>query len=120
MPACTWAMAFGAQTLTVWLLTRPLARAAGVADPDPSPVVLLVAFASLAILWSIIATTLKRLTDKALSRWHLLWIAALWLLSAFLGGRGDPVALALAALNLLSLLWLAWPSGWRLRRRSPA
>lgn len=114
LAACTWVMAFGAQTLAVWLLTRPLAAAAGLASADPSPYALPLAASAIAVLWSMVATTAKRIAGKGLSRLHLVWILLLWLLSSFFGGGRDPVAHVLAFANVLTLLWLAWPAAWRL------
>jgi hypothetical protein len=120
LAACSWALAFGAQTLAVWLLTRPLAQAAGVASADPSPYALPLAASAMAVLWSMVATTAKRIAGKGLSRLHLVWILLLWLLSAFFGGAGDPVADLLTFANVLTLLWLAWPAAWRLPTRRTA
>jgi hypothetical protein len=114
LAACTWVMAFGAQTLAVWLLTRPVAAAAGLASAEPSPYALPLAAAAIAVLWSMVATTAKRIAGKGLPRLHLVWILLLWLLSAFFGGAGDPVAYLLTFANILTLLWLGWPAGWRL------
>jgi uncharacterized membrane protein YhaH (DUF805 family) len=107
--AGTWLLCFCVQSLVVFGLTRPLAAAAQLDAAPPSGIALSFAACSLLILWSIVATTLKRLRGMGLSTQHLVWVAGLWLLAAFFGGSGDPVGILLHVLNLATLVWLALP-----------
>jgi hypothetical protein len=106
-----WLIAWALQTVLSWALTRHALAPLDVATPQPA-LLLGLALSAILVLWSISATTLKRLTGKRLSRWHFAWILALWIVTTVAGGHPQLGPL-LITLNLLLVAWLAWPRRWR-------
>ncbi len=119
LPAGCWLLAWALQITLSWALTRHARVLLDVATPQPALLLLGLALSAILLLWSISATTLKRLTGKRLSRWHFAWIIGLW--AATTGAGGHPqLGPLLISLNLLLIAWLAWPERWRWQKQERA